>query len=210
MLKRIVTTLLPALLSLGLAAPTAWAQEAPDALVKRVADDVLTTIRGDKDIQAGNQAKVKQLIESKLAPNFDFSRMTALALGRNWRTATPEQQTQLTDQFRTLLVRTYSGALSNYRDNTMNYKPMRMNPGDTDVVVRTEVTRPSQSAVPIDYSMEKTPEGWKAYDVVVAGVSLVTNYRDEFSGIVQKSGVDGLIKALVTKNQGPPPPPPVK
>jgi phospholipid transport system substrate-binding protein len=189
----------------------AFAQEAPDALVKRVADDVLTTIRGDKDIQAGNQAKVKQLIESKLAPNFDFSRMTSLAVGRNWRTATPEQQTQLTDQFRTLLVRTYSGALSNYRDNAMIYKPMRMNPSDTDVVVRTEVTRPGQSAVPIDYSMEKTPDGWKAYDVVVAGVSLVTNYRDEFSGIVQKSGVDGLIKALSAKNQGPtPPPPPVK
>jgi len=208
MLTRIVTTLLGALLSLSLA-PAAWAQEAPDALVKRVADDVLNTIRGDKDIQAGNQAKVKQLIESKLAPNFDFGRMTSLALGRNWRTATPEQQKQLTDQFRTLLVRTYSGALSNYRDNTMNYKPMRMNPGDTDVVVRTEVTRPGQSPVPIDYSMEKTPEGWKAYDVVVAGVSLVTNYRDEFNGIVQKSGVDGLVKALTDKNQGPPPPPPV-
>jgi len=208
MLTRIVTTLLGALLSLSLA-PAAWAQEAPDALVKRVADDVLNTIRGDKDIQAGNQAKVKELIESKLAPNFDFGRMTSLALGRNWRTATPEQQKQLTDQFRTLLVRTYSGALSNYRDNTMNYKPMRMNPGDTDVVVRTEVTRPGQSPVPIDYSMEKTPEGWKAYDVVVAGVSLVTNYRDEFNGIVQKSGVDGLIKALTDKNQGPPPPPPV-
>jgi phospholipid transport system substrate-binding protein len=208
MYTRIVTTLLAAVVSLGLTAPLAWAQEAPDALVKRVADDVLTTIRGDKDIQAGNQAKVKQLIETKLAPNFDFTRMTSLAVGRNWRTATPEQQAQLIDQFRTLLVRTYSGALSNYRDNTMNYKPMRTNPGDTDVVVRTEVTRPSQSAVPIDYSMEKTPEGWKAYDVVVAGVSLVTNYRDEFSGIVQKSGIDGLIKALASKNQGPTPPPP--
>jgi len=209
MLTRMIATLMGALLSLSLAAPAAWAQEAPDALVKRVADDVLNTIRGDKDIQAGNQAKVKQLIESKLAPNFDFTRMTSLALGRNWRTATPAQQTQLTDQFRTLLVRTYSGALSNYRDNTMNYKPMRMNPGDTDVVVRTEVTRPGQSAVPIDYSMEKMPDGWKAYDVVVAGVSLVTNYRDEFNGIVQKSGVDGLIKALTDKNQGPAPPPPV-
>ena len=115
----------------------AWAQEAPDALVKRVAEDVLPTIRADKDLQAGNQAKVKQLIETKLAPNFDFTRMTALAMGRNWRSASPEQQKQLTDEFRTLLVRTYSGALTGYRDNTMDYKPLRMNPGDTEVIVRT-------------------------------------------------------------------------
>jgi phospholipid transport system substrate-binding protein len=204
----LASTLLPALIVAMLATTNAFAQEGPDALVKRVADDVLTTIRNDKELQSGNQAKVKELIEAKLVPNFDFTRMTALALGRNWRTATPEQQKQLTDQFRTLLVRTYSGALANYRDNTMNYKPMRANPGDTDVIVRTEVTRPSQSAIPIDYSMEKTADGWKAYDVVVAGVSLVTNYRDEFNGIVQSSGVDGLIKALSTKNAAPTVPPP--
>ena len=108
-------------------------------------------------------------------------RMTSLAMGRNWRTATPEQQKQLADQFSTLLVRTYSGALSNYRDNTMDYKPLRMKPGDTDVMVRTAVTAPGPGAGAIDYSMEKTPEGWKAYDVIVGGVSLVTNYRDEFN-----------------------------
>ena len=116
-----------ALLFAASMALTAQAQEAPDVLVKRVAEDVLQTIRGDKDLQAGNQAKVKQLIESKLAPNFDFARMTALAMGKNWRSATPEQQKVLTDEFRTLLVRTYSGALSNYRDNTMDYAPLRMN-----------------------------------------------------------------------------------
>jgi len=164
-MKRATALLTWALLCLAWLAPAAYAQEAPDALVKRVAEDMLQTIRSDKDLQAGNQAKIKQVIETKLVPNFDFTRMTSLAMGRNWRTATPEQQKQLADQFRTLLVRTYSGALSNYRDNTMDYKPLRMNPGDTDVIVRTAVQRPGQAPVQIDYSMEKTPDGWKAYDV---------------------------------------------
>jgi phospholipid transport system substrate-binding protein len=201
MFRTVAATLL--FLPLALIAVPVHAQEAPDALVKRVAEDVLASIRSDKDLQAGNPAKVKQLIESKLAPHFDFARMTALAMGRNWRAATPEQQKQLTEQFKTLLVRTYSGALTNYRDNTMNYKPLRANAGDTDVIVRTEVTRPGQAPVPIDYSMEKTPEGWKAYDVIVAGVSLVTNYRDEFNDVIKSSGVDGLIKTLADKNKGP-------
>jgi phospholipid transport system substrate-binding protein len=130
-------------------------------------------------------------------------------MGRSWRTATPEQQKRLIDEFRTLLVRTYSGALANYRDNTMDYKPLRMNPGDTEVTVRTEVKRQGQAAVQIDYSMEKMPEGWKAYDVIVAGVSLVTNYRDEFNDTVKSSGVDGLIAVLAKKNAGPPPPVPI-
>jgi phospholipid transport system substrate-binding protein len=195
------------LVALVTLATPAWAQEAPDALVKRVAEDVLTQIRSDKDLQAGNQAKVKQVIETKLVPNFDFPRMTALAMGRSWRTATPEQQKQLTDEFRTLLVRTYSGALANYRDNTMDYKPLRMNPGDTEATVRTEVRRQGQAAVQIDYSMEKTPDGWKAYDVIVAGVSLVTNYRDEFNDTVKSSGIDGLLATLAKKNGGPPPTP---
>ncbi len=193
------------LIPLSLCAVAALAQEAPDALVKRVSEEVLTSIRGDKDLQAGNQAKIKELIEGKLAPHFDFTRMTSLAMGRNWRSATPEQQKQLTDQFRTLLVRTYSGALTSYRDNTIDYKPMKMNPGDTEVTVRTEVRRPGQQPVSIDYSMEKAPEGWKAYDIIVAGVSLVTNYRDEFNDIIKTSGVDGLVKTLGDKNRGPAP-----
>jgi phospholipid transport system substrate-binding protein len=205
MLRTLLSTLI--MLPLALSADLALAQEAPDALVKRVAEDVLATIRSDKDLQAGNQAKVKQLIETKLAPHFDFARMTALAVGRNWRSANPEQQQQLMDQFRTLLVRTYSGALTGYRDNTMDYKPLRMNAGDSEVIVRTEVRRAGQAPVQIDYSMAKTPEGWKAYDVIVAGVSLVTNYRDEFNDIVRNSGIDGLIKALDAKNKGPAPPP---
>ena len=203
MFRTVAATLL--FLPLALIAVPVHAQEAPDALVKRVSEEVLASIRADKDLQAGNPAKVKQLIESKLAPHFDFARMTTLAMGRNWRAATPEQQKQLTEQFKTLLVRTYSGALTNYRDNTINYKPLRMNPGDTEVIVRTEVTRSGQAPVPIDYSMEKTPEGWKAYDIVVAGVSLVTNYRDEFNDIIKSSGVDGLIKTLADKNKGPAP-----
>ena len=178
----------------------AQAQEGPEALVKRVAEDALSSIRADKELQAGNPAKVKQLIETKLVPHFDTARMTALAVGRNWRSATPEQQKRLTEEFQTLLIRTYSNALTNYRDNTINYKPLRLNPGETETVVRTEVTRPGQAPVPIDYSMEKTPDGWKAYDIVVAGVSLVTNYRDEFNDIVRSSGIDGLIKTLADKN----------
>ena len=189
---------------LAFVANSAQAEEAPDVLVKRLAEETLAAIRTDKDLQAGNPAKVKQLIETKLVPHFDTSRMTALAMGRNWRSATPEQLKELTEQFKTLLIRTYSNALTNYRDNTMTYKPLRMNPGDTDVVVRTEVSRVGQAPIQIDYSMEKTPEGWKAYDVVVAGVSLVTNYRDEFNDIVRSSGVDGLIKTLADKNKGAP------
>ena len=200
MFRTVAASLL--LVSVGFLSP-AHAQEAPDALVKRVAEEVLSAIRADKDLQAGNPAKVKQLIETKLVPYFDTARMTALAMGRNWRSANPEQQKQLIEQFQTLLIRTYSNALTNYRDNTMNYKPLRANPGDSEVIVRTEVTRPGQAPVQIDYSMEKTPQGWKAYDVVVAGVSLVTNYRDEFNDIVKTSGIDGLVKTLTDKNKGP-------
>ncbi|HTP47060.1 MAG TPA: ABC transporter substrate-binding protein [Casimicrobiaceae bacterium] len=199
MLRQFVSSLIAALL---LSTAFAQAQEAPDVLVKRVAEDTLAAIRADKELQAGNPAKVKELIETKLVPYFDTTRMTALAMGRNWRAASPEQQKALSEQFKTLLIRTYSNALTNYRDNTMTYRPLRTNPGDEDVVVRTEVTRTGQAPIPIDYSMEKTPGGWKCYDVVVAGVSLVTNYRDEFNDIVKSSGVDGLIKTLTDKNKG--------
>lgn len=185
-----------------LMAGVALAQEAPDAMVKRVTQDVLQTIKGDPQIQAGNQARIREVIEAKLLPNFDFERMTALAMGRNWRTATPEQQKRLSDEFRTLLVRTYSGALNQYRNETLDYKPLRFNPTDTDVVVRTAVVRSGGAPIQIDYSMEKTPAEWKAYDVTIGGVSLVTNYRDEFSGTIQSSGIDGLIKTLADKNRG--------
>ncbi|MEP7206090.1 MAG: ABC transporter substrate-binding protein [Casimicrobiaceae bacterium] len=190
------------LLALGLVAGMALAQEAPDALVKRVSQDMLQTIKSDPQIQAGNQARVRDVIEAKLLPNFDFQRMTALAMGRNWRQATPEQQARLVDEFRTLLVRTYSSALNQYRNETIDYKPLRMNPSDTEVTVRTAINRSGGAPVPMDYNMAKTPSGWKAYDVVIGGVSLVTNYRDEFNSTVQSSGVDGLIKVLADKNRG--------
>ena len=180
----------------------ALAQEAPDALVKRVAEDVLATIKADPQIQAGNPARIRDVMEAKLVPNFDFTRITSLAMGKNWRTATPEQQKRLTDEFRSLLVRTYSGAVSQYRNEKIDYKPLRMNAADTDVVVRTAVIRANGPPVPMDYSMEKTPDGWKCYDVVVGGVSLVTNYRDEFNEQIKTGGIDGLIKALADRNKG--------
>jgi phospholipid transport system substrate-binding protein len=198
-----------ACLALLLVALPVHAQEGPDALVKRVSEDVLQIVKSDARVQAGDQARIREVIETKLLPYFDFQRMTALAMGRNWRSATPEQQQKLTDEFRQLLVRTYSGAFTQYRNQTLNFKPLRADANATDVVVRTEVVRPGQSPVQIDYSMEKTPAGWKVYDVLVGGVSLVTNYRDEFNGQVQSGGIDGLIKALAAKNSGPTSPPAV-
>ena len=183
-------------------AVSALAQEAPDALVKRVAQETLATIKSDPKVQAGDQQRIREVVETKLLPHFDFERITALAMGRNWRQATPEQQKQLVDQFRSLLVRTYSGALTQYRDQTMDYKPLRAEANATEVTVRTEVVRQGQAPVQIDYSMAKASSDWKVYDVIVGGVSLVTNYRDEFNQQIKSGGVDGLIKTLQAKNQG--------
>ena len=190
-----------ALLFACFALPT-MAQEAPDVLVKRVSQEALQIIKSDAKVQSGDQARIRELIETKLTPHFDIDRMTALAAGRAYRTATPEQKKRLGEEFKTLLIRTYSSALRQYREQTIDYKPLRADPAATDVVVRTEVIRPGQPPVQIDYSMGKTPDGWKAYDVVVGGVSLVTNYRDEFTQQVQAGGVDGLIKSLAAKNAG--------
>lgn len=193
--------LLALLASLLLAAP-ALAQETPDALVKRVSQEALAIIKSDPKVQAGDQARIRELIETKLTPHFDVDRMTALAAGRAYRSATPEQKKRLAEEFKTLLIRTYSTALNQYRDQTLDYKPLRADPNATEVTVRTEVIRPGQAPVQIDYSMEKTSSGWKAYDIIVGGVSLVTNYRDEFNREVQAGGVDGLIKSLAAKNSG--------
>jgi phospholipid transport system substrate-binding protein len=187
-------------LVLAFVAVSATAQEAPDALVKRVANEVLGIIKSDPKVQAGDQQRIREVVESKLVPYFDFDRITALAMGRNWRSATPEQQKQLVEQFRQLLVRTYSGALTQYRDQTMDYKPVRAEANATEVTVRTEVVRSGQVPVQIDYSMEKKADTWKVYDIIVGGVSLVTNYRDEFTQQVQTGGVDGLIRSLAAKN----------
>jgi len=190
-----------ALILAAVALPT-LAQEAPDALVKRTSGEVLQVVRTDPKVAAGDKQRIREVIETMLLPNFDFEKMTALAMGRNWNKATPEQQKALVDQFRTLLVRTYSGALSQYKDQTIDWKPMRGDPAATDVVVRSEVVRPGQAPVQIDYGMTKTAAGWKAYDVIVGGVSLVTNYRDEFNEQIKAGGVDGLIKTLGDKNKG--------
>jgi len=186
---------------LALCAFAAQAQEAPDVLIKRVATDVLGTIKSDKDLQAGNKAKLYQLVETKIAGNFDFMRMTSLAMGRNWSKASPEQQKQLAAEFKTLLIRTYSGALSNYQNHVMDFKPLKMQPSDTDVLVRTTVSAPGGQPIPIDYNLEKAGDTWRAYDVTVGGVSLVTNYREEFNNAIRDGGVDGLIKTLQSKNK---------
>lgn len=185
--------------------PVAQAQQpAPDVLVKTITEEVVTILKKDQDIQAGDAKKAADLIETKIVPHFNFVRMTRIAMARNWRLASPEQQKELVGEFKTLLVRTYSTALSNYRDQQIDYRPLRAKPEDTEVTVRSDV-KPSGSSQPIsiDYEMEKTPNGWKVYDVKVGGVSLVTTYRDTFASEVRERGVDGLIKSLAAKNRQP-------
>ncbi len=189
-----------AIFAAGLAGPAAGQGIAPEALVQSVATEVLGIVKSDKDIQGGDSKKIMALVEEKVLPHFDFMRMTALAMGLNWRKATDAQKMQLTDQFRTLLVRTYSTALTKYRDQAIEYKATRAQPGDTDVTVRSLIKQSGSEAITIDYSMEKASAGWKVYDVTVAGISLVTTYRDAFAQEVRGGGVDGLIKRLAEKN----------
>jgi len=190
------------ILGLFLLSTSVFAQEdSPDALIKKVTEDVLTIVRQDKDIQSGNTKKAIELVEGKVLPNFNFMHMTALAMGKDWNKATPEQRKQLSDEFKTLLVRTYSNALTGYKDQTVRYKPTKMQAGDAEVVVKTEVVQSGSKPIQLDYSMEKLAEGWKVYDVIVAGVSLVTNYRDTFGQEVRANGVDGLVKMISNKNK---------
>ena len=190
------------LVSLALIAPPVLAQDvAPDILVKNVTQEVIGIVKQDKEIQAGDHKKTVALVEEKVLPHFNFNRMTALAMGQNWRKATPDQQGLLVEQFKTLLVRTYSTALSTYRNQAIDFKPLRAQAADTEVTVRSDVKQPGGEPVSIDYSLEKTPGGWKVYDVIVGGVSLVTTYRDTFTSEVRASGIDGLIKVLSEKNR---------
>lgn len=190
-----------ALFFAGLVSTAALAEDAPDALVQRVTEEVLEIIRHDKDIQNGSTNKVIDLVDKKVLPHFNFPHMTALALGKEWRKATPQQQQQLTAEFKTLLVRTYSNALTSYKNQKVVYKPLKMAPSDTDVLVRTEIHQPGNKPVQLDYSLEKQDSGWKVYDVVVAGISLVTNYRDQFGQEVRNGGIDGLIASIAAKNK---------
>jgi len=184
----------------------AAAQEPPDALVKRVTDELVAMIKADKDLQAGNQRKVVEVAEAKVLPHFDFARMTRLAVGRNWQQASDAQKEALVKEFRTLLVRTYSSSLSAYRNQTIEVKPLKLAPGDKEATVRTAVIQQGGTPIPIDYSMEKEAAGWKVYDVVIDGVSLVTTYRGSFNDQIQKGGIDGLVKTLADRNRSPEPP----
>ena len=189
-------------LVLCLAAGAAAAQQAaPDLLVKDVTLEVVGLIAKDKDIRGGNRAKLIGLIEEKVLPHFDFRSMTALAVGQGWRKASAEQKQRLAGEFRTLLVRTYASALAAYSEQKFDFRPLRAKPTDTDVVVQVRVLQAGAQPVAIDYSMEKTAAGWKVYDVMVGGVSLVANYRTEFANVVRASGIDGLIRELATKNR---------
>jgi phospholipid transport system substrate-binding protein len=182
---------------------SAWAgaEVAPDALARSVTEEVLTIVRADKDLQNGDPQRVLELVEAKVLPHFDFQRMTQLAAGRNWRQATPDQQKALVAEFRTLLVRTYTTAFTQYRNQTVDYQPAKMAPGDTHAVVRSLVRQPSGPPVSIDYGMERRPGGWKVFDIKIEGVSLIQNYRSSFNSEIQRSGVDGLIKVLVERNR---------
>ena len=201
-MRDIMRILLQAVFLLSLI-PASWAQQVtpPDVLVKTVTMEVVDLIAKDKEIRAGNRAKLIEVIEAKVLPHFNFASMTSLAMGQNWNKATPEQKKLLIEEFKTLLVRTYASALAAYSDQRLDFRPLRAKPTDTDVTVNVRVMQSGAQPVPIDYSMEKTGSGWKVYDVMVGGVSLVANYRTEFTATIRESGIDALIKSMQTKNR---------
>lgn len=198
MFKRFIT-----FVAAGLIAGSALAADmAPDVLVKQVSQDVLTQVKKDKDLQNGNRKKTYDLVQSKVLPYFDFDKMTSMAVAANWASATPDQQKKLTAGFRNLLVSTYALSLAKYKDQTLEYLPLSMQPGDSRVMVKTVVHQKGGEDIPVDYKMRKGPDGWKVYDVVIADASLVITYRGEFADVVRKSGIDGLIKRLDEKASG--------
>ena len=185
---------------LALASFTALAQDGPDQLMRRLSADVLDTIKTDKEMQAGNVRKIVALVDGKIMPHVNFTRMTASAVGRAWRQATPEQQKRLQEEFKTLLVRTYAGALSQVKDQSIAVKPLRGSPADTEVIVRTEVIGRGDP-IQLDYRLEKTADGWRIYDLNVLGVWLVETYRSQFAQEITARGIDGLITALAERNK---------
>ena len=197
-MKRLVNIVVVALLCIAGVAQAEMV--APDELIKTTAQDVLTIVKQDKDIQAGNQKKILALVDAKVLPHFDFVRMTQLAVGKYWRTATNEQKQALVTEFRNMLVRTYTKAFTVYRDQTIDVKPSRMAADATEVTVKTAINKPGAPPVPVDYEMKKTAGGWKAFDVTIEGVSMVTSYRGTFASEIQEKGIDGLIKTLSDKN----------
>lgn len=175
--------------------------EGPDELVKRTADDVLATVKSDADIQVGNQDRMFALTEEKILPNFNFDKVSRLVLGKNWTKATPEQKTAFQAEFRTLLIRTYATALSKYKNQTIEYKPLRLADGAATASVKTAIVQPGGQPIAVDYSLEKKGDSWKVYDIVIEGVSLVTNYRGQFTQEIRQNGLDSLIKKLGDKNK---------
>lgn len=173
----------------------------PDALIRDTVKEVLDVVKQDKDIKAGNQKKILELVDAKVLPHFNFERMTRLAVGKAWRSASAGQRATLVAEFRTLLVRTYTNAFTGYRDQTVEVKPFKMPAGADEVTIKTIISKPGGQPIAVDYEMEKTPNGWKAFDLIVEGASLVTTYRSTFGDLVQQNGVDGLIKSLQDKNQ---------
>lgn len=173
---------------------------APDMLIRGTVDEVIAIIKQDKDIQAGDQKKIVALVDAKVLPHFDFERMTQLAVGRPWRTATPEQKQALVREFRNMLVRTYTKVFSVYRDQTVEVKPVKLAADATEVTVLTIITKPGSQPIPVNYEMKKADSGWKAYDIFIEGVSMVMSYRGTFNTQIQENGIDGLIKTLSEKN----------
>ncbi|MGA9666740.1 MAG: ABC transporter substrate-binding protein [Gallionella sp.] len=173
---------------------------APDALIQNTVQEIIAVIKQDKDIQAGDQKKIHALVDAKVLPHFDFARMTQLAVGKYWRTATPEQKQALTTEFRDMLVRTYTKVFTVYRNQTVEMKPFRMEAADTEVTVKTVINKPGSQPLPVDYEMEKVADGWKVFDISIEGVSMVMSYRGTFSSQIQDGGIDGLIKTLSDKN----------
>ncbi len=191
------------ILSAGLMAGSgaAMAEMTADELVKQTAEDVLNTIKNDKDIQAGNQQKIFALAEEKILPNFDFDRVCRMVLGKNWKSASPEQQAAFQKEFRSLLLRTYATALGKYKNQVIEYKPLRAEPGAKNVSVKTQILQPGGQPIAVDYSLVKDDNGWKVYDIVIESVSLVTNYRSQFSNEIRTNGLDSLNKKLAEKNK---------
>ena len=184
-----------------IAAPAPAGNESPDLLVKRVSTDVIDAVKADKDIQSGNSNKIMDLVNAKILPYVDSDKMTAQAAGRYWRQATPEQQKQLSQEFRTLLVYTYSGALSQIKNETVEFKPFRADPADTDVEVKSQVNLTRGEPITLNYRLSKTPQGWKIYDLNVLGAWLVETYKSTFASEISKGGIDGLIKKLHDRNE---------
>jgi len=203
MMKKLLSFFLWLLLVVPVAATVAATAESPDKLIERLSNEILDRIKADTALQAGDRRKLDDLVDNTVMPHVDFRRMTALSVGRNWRSATPEQQKQLMDEFRALLIRTYAGALSSVADQKVRMRPLRASPQDTDVIVRSEVVQPRGEPIQLDYRMAKAADGWKIYDVNVLGVWLVETYRTQFAQEVSAGGIEGLIRSLSEKNKKP-------